>query len=126
MKISQLVQIFFESSPIFKIQPSTVSESVPPGPETPKSFCGINLTTSSVTLTGMNVGVLVYVSSVYAGDIFSCGCFSARTVATVLLVGPNISEVGSLGDKTRPVSHLHTKHTASPNFPRKIMLENIQ
>ena len=55
----------------------------------------------------MSRGVLAYVSSVDSAGIFSYGFSPAKTVATVLSVGQDISEAESLGNKNPPVSCLH-------------------
>ena len=56
--------------------------------------------------TGSIIGGSEYISSVDTGGIFHAG-FSCKTqpatVATVFSDGPDVSEVGSLGNKTAPV-----------------------
>ena len=75
---------------------------------------------------GIKIGGLPYVSKVAQEVIFLCGCFPARTYATVSLIIPILSSVNSAGCKTLPVSHAQKNLTASRNFPFGSIFENIQ
>ena len=54
------------------------SESIPTGPETPESFCAINLTESSVISTGIKIGILLYISNVAQEGKFCAYAFTPR------------------------------------------------
>ena len=95
---------------------------MPTGTKPPKSFYATNSTTSFVTSIVMSVSAYVY--SVDAIRVFLCRCFLMRSVVTVLLIGIDLSKANSLGNKTLPASHLHTKYTDLRNFMRKTRLKN--
>ena len=64
---------FLLSSPNFKIHPCRASESVPPGPELPKSFRANDST--SVMFTGIKIVFSSYASNVEPVGIFLYGCY---------------------------------------------------
>ena len=123
-KFSTLVRSILVYSLDFKSHPCRASESVPPGPELPKSF-GINdSTTSSLIYTGIKIGVLSYTSNVDKGG-GSCKCSPVRTDETVSFITPVSSDASSLGCKNPHVSCSQTNMTASHNFPHRTRLENV-
>ena len=85
-KVSTLIHSIFLSSPNFKMHPCRAPEYVPPGPEYPESFGATNLIESSMMSTGIQIGILSYVSNVAQEGTFFCGCFPSKTNATFLLI----------------------------------------
>ena len=85
-KVSTLVCSLVISSPNFMIHTCSDSEPVPPRPEPPKSLRVTNSTASYVMLTGIKIGVSLYVSNVTHEGIVSLGFPPSKTDATVSLI----------------------------------------
>ena len=96
--------------------PYRTSESVPSGPECPKTFHATNLTVSSVMLTGIKIGILSYIFNVSQEINCLLQMFSFQDRCDVFVNIARKILCQFVRSQNSPISHAHKNWTASHNF----------
>ena len=121
-----LVRSLVLSSQNFRSHPCSASDSMPPGPELPQIFSATGSTASSVILTGIKIGVSLYIFNKAQEGIVFLVCFPSKTDVAVSLIVPVRSAANSYGCKTPPFYLSQTNSMALRNLPFRTRFENVK